>query len=572
MFKALHNRMIEPKYNWFWNVLLQNKRAYINTAIASLVTNFFVLIIPLFLMSIYDRVLPNQAFTTLWTLVTGVTIFLCFDFILRYYATIMINHISEEADDVISGKMFNHLLSLKMNSKPSSIGAIADYFKEFEMLKDFFNAVVLVSLIDVPFIVFFLIAIAWVGGYIVFVSLFFVILILALSYFMDIPLRKKSHYLLQQAADKHSLLLETFWGLQTIKAINAESLIEEQWKHNNEANKKVHTSIQNWLSFSNGLINWLQQVAMLVLIIVGVYLISDNQLSVGGLIAVSLLNSRTLMLGHLTFVMSRISRAKNMIKNIDKLMNLPVEKPEERILLKPQQILGDIEFQKLTFYYPEQPVSVIDNLSLKINAGEKIGIIGRVGSGKSTMLKLMSGLFSPSSGLILIDHINQVEIDPSILRRHIFYMSPENAVFSGTLRDNLLIAKPDATDEQLLEAVKKAGLEDFVSCHPLGFDAEMGERGENLSLGQRQCLAFARSFLIQPSVLLLDEPTGGIDNKLEQLFIRSIKSSFTDATIVVITHRASLLELVDRIIIVEQGRIIADGPKQQVLDYLKNNN
>lgn len=570
MNKSLEVNPSVNKLSWFWNILFGNKKAYLNTALASLFTNLFVLVIPLFLMSVYDRVLPNQAFSTLWTLALGAFIFMTFDFILRFFSNSTIHHISAEADQIISSKMFEHLLSLRMENKPESIGAVANYFKEFEILKDFFNAAVLVGLVDIPFVLLFLIAIAWIGGSIVFVSLFFVILVFVLSVLVEIPTRKFLHSSAQDMTDKQALLVETIWGLEAIKAMTAEAKIQKQWDDSSKQFAAAHSKIQSWLIFSSGLMAWIQQIGIISVVIYGAYLISDNHLSIGGLIAVSLLNSRVLILGQVTYLLSRISRTKDILKNVDQLMNLPKEVHPQKKLLKPEKIKGNIEFQKIHFSYPNQPLPALENINLKISAGEKVAIIGRIGSGKSTLLKLIAGFYQARSGLVLLDGLHIAEMDPAYIRRHVFYMSPQNAVFTGTLRDNLLIAKPEATDQELIDAVTLAGISEFVHHHPLGFDMELVERGENLSVGQRQSIVLARVFLRKPQVLLMDEPTSGIDNRLEKNFVEQLKQHFELQTIILVTHRSALLDLVERVIVLDGGKITADGPKDYVLNLLKN--
>lgn len=558
---------ITPR-SWFWDTLMQYKYVYVNVMVAAFLTNLFVLVAPLFILNVYDRVVPNQAFTTLWVLALGAFVFFIFDLCARLLRHYLIDFAGRRTDEQLSKMMYSHLLSLRMSNKPQSSGAVASYFSEFESLRDFFTSATFVGMVDLPFIFLFLFATWVIGGPIVYIPLVALPIMLVIALVLEIPARAAVQKSMAGETQKQSIIVESFSGLETIKAINAEHLMQKKWEGHVKHESRAAGISRFYSALIMNLTVWIQQIVVIAVIVYGVYLISAGGLTVGGLIAVSILSGRALMISQVANLLSRIERSRSALRGLNRIMESPTDRNiKERFLRRPH-INGDIEFDKVAFLYPNQRNPALENVSLKIKAGERVGVVGRIGSGKSTLLKLIVGLYSPSEGSVLIDGTDNSNIDPIDLRRDIHYVGADSVLFYGTVRDNIKMANPNASDDDLIKAARIAGVDKFVSQHPAGYDMPVGERGENLSNGQRQAVGLARALISNLSILLLDEPTGAVDNNYEQEFIKALPSVTNNKTLVVVTHRASLLQLVDRVIVLDEGRVVADGPRDVILDRL----
>ena len=565
------NIELSQKRTWFWGTLGQFWPIYQHVAIASIMINMFAIASPLFIMNVYDRVVPNNALETLWVLALGVTIVFVFEFIMRNLRTYFVDTAGKNADVIIASRLLRHVMAMRLDRKPPSTGALANNLREFESLRDFFTSGTLVAFVDLPFIFLFLGIIFLVAGPIALVPMAVIPIVIGAGLLLQVPLQKVTEATHRESTQKNALLFETIDGLETIKATGAESRVQRAWERfvglTAESAGKSH--------FLSGLATTTAQVAIqlttVVVVVYGVHRIAQGDITMGALIASTILTGRALQpLGAVAAMLTRLQQSRVALKALDTLMNTPVERPEDKTFLHRPRLRGEIEVKNVSFTYPEQAAKALDGLSLSISPGEKIGILGRVGSGKSTIARLLLGLYEPAEGAIQMDGTDIRQIDPADLRRNIGYVSQDNYLFFGTVRDNITFGAPHVDDVTIARAAEIAGVSDFLSGHPFGFDLQVGERGMALSGGQRQAVVIARALLQDPPLLLLDEPSSSMDNASEALFKARLGSVIAGKTLLLVTHRGSMLSLVDRLIVVEGGKIVADGPKEDVLKALKS--
>lgn len=562
--------LITRPHHWFWDTLKQSWPIYGEVILATFLVNLFALASPLFIMNVYDRVVPNNAVETLWVLGIGVATVWCFDLLMKTLRGYFIDIAGKRADIVLSATVFERVLGIKLSARPASVGAFASNLHEFDTFRDFFTSATLTSLIDLPFVFLFILVIALIGGPIAFIPLLVVPLSILAGYLVQRSLAGKVHELLRTSSQKQATLIETLTGLEIIKAIGAEGTLQRRWEK--LAGKLAQLSLKTRFltAGATNITQFLQQMATVAVVIAGVYLISEGELSLGGLIAATILTGRALSpLAQVAGILTRYHQARSAYVTTDALMETPVERPLDKEFLGRPEISGNIEFRNVSFSYPQQEVEALSKVSFKLRAGEKTAIIGRIGSGKSTVERLLMGFYEPASGSILVDGTDLRQLDPADLRRNIGYVPQDTLLFYGTVKENIMMGMPHADDQAVLAAANVAGVTDFVNKHPSGFDLQVGERGERLSGGQRQSITVARALLRNPPVLVLDEPTNSMDNTTEDTFKKRFEKWGGNKTLVLVTHRASLLALVDRIIIMDGGRIIADGPKDRILEALK---
>ena len=556
--------------HWFWSTFREALPLYTEVILAALLINLFALASPLFIMNVYDRVVPNHAIETLWVLGLGVTIVYCFDLLMRTLRGYYIDVAGKRADIILSATLFERVLGIKLAARPPSVGGFANNLHEFDTFRDFFTSATLSTLIDLPFVFLFIFIIWLIGGPVAIVPLVVLPLSLLTGFLVQRALAGKIQELLRHGAQKQATLIETLTGLETIKSLGAEGSIQRRWEQVSGTIAQLGLKTR---FLSSGAINitvFLQQMATVAVVIYGVYLISDGELSMGGLIASTILTGRALApLAQMAATLTRYQQAKSAYTATDSIMSTPVERPADRDFLARPQLSGGIEFRNVSFSYPGQTVEVLDRVSFKLEPGEHTAIIGRIGSGKSTIERLILGLYEPSSGSILVDGTDSRQLDPADLRRNIGYVPQDSFLFYGSVKENIMLGMPHADDQEVLRSASIAGVTDFVNKHPSGFDMQVGERGEMLSGGQRQSIAVARALLRNPPVLVMDEPSNAMDNTTEEIFKTRFEKWAQDKTLILVTHRASLLSLVGRIIVMDNGRIIADGTKEHVLDALK---
>ncbi|MCU7850106.1 MAG: type I secretion system permease/ATPase [Candidatus Thiodiazotropha sp. (ex Lucinoma kastoroae)] len=556
--------------HWFWGTLLKSWRIYRDVLVSSLLINSFALASPLFIMNVYDRVVPNNAIETLWVLAIGVMIVYTFDVVMRTLRGYFIDIAGKKSDILLSASLFEHVLGIKMSARPPSVGAFANNLREFESIRDFITSATVVTLVDLPFVVLFLLVIWLVGGPLVIVPAVCIPLVIIYGLLIQSPLRQSVEATYRASAQKGATLIESLTAVETIKHLGAESIVQRKWEQltGHIAKWGVRSRLLS-ASVTNVAI-FFQQVAQVGIVVLGVYLISEGEISMGALIAGVILVGRAMApMAQVANLTVRYYQAKTALDSLNSIMELPVERPEGKIFVSRERFQGDIELYDITFAYPGEEKIALNHVSLHVSSGEKVAIIGKVGSGKTTIEKLIQGLYDPNSGAVCIDGTDLRQIDPADLRRSIGYVPQDIMLFYGSVRENIALGAPYADDSDILKVAEIAGVTEFVNQHPHGFDMQVGERGEHLSGGQRQAIAIARALLLDPPVLLLDEPSNSMDNSTEAMLKRKLADYAKEKTLILVTHRTSLLDLVDRLIVIDAGRVIADGPKEQVIEALK---
>ncbi|MES9905835.1 MAG: type I secretion system permease/ATPase [Sedimenticola sp.] len=564
---SMESEEVPTAASWFWGTLRKFWPTYTQVLLAAVLINSFALASPLFVMNVYDRVVPNQAEETLWVLAVGVTFVILFDFILKSLRSYFVDNAGKRADVLLSSRIFEQVLNLKLHACPPSSGAFANRLREFESLREFFGSAVVIALVDLPFIFLFLFIIYMVGGPVVLAPGLAVPLVLFTGIVLQWPLRRAINKEIDQKSQKHGVILETIGALETVKALGAESRMQMDWER--FVGRAAKTSLGARLISGTG-INFSQMMMQLVtvgVILLGVYQIIKGEMTIGGLIACTIIAGRTMApLGQIAGLLSRYNQAMVALKSLNEIMALPVERAPGKRFLSRTDIIGNIEFKDVTFAYPGSELAAISQASFSIRAGEKVAFIGPVGSGKTTVSRLIAGFYEPNDGAVLIDGTDLRQVDPADVRAHIGLVMQEVILFQGTIRDNISIGAPFADDSMILEAAKLAGVHDFVSRHPQGYDWVVGERGQSLSGGQRQAVGLARALLSNPEILVMDEPTSMMDMQAEKVFMEQLRTVLADKTLILITHRPTLLSLVDRIIIMGQGAVVKDESRTQVMN------
>ncbi len=562
-----------PGEHWFWGVLKSSWHLYRDVLLASLFINLFVIAQPLFVMNVYDRVVPNGAVETLWALAVGVVLVYLFDLALKILRGYMVELAAKRSDVMLSATLFERMLGIKMQHRPASVGAFVNRLHEFDGVRNFITSSTLLTLIDLPFLVLFLLFIAFIGGWLVMVPLVVIPVSLLIGYLALRRLRPMVMNVMQGAARKSANLVESMVGLETIKTLTAESRAQRTWEQAVGYVSQWGLSARMTSNAALMTVNFLQQMAMVAIVVWGVYLIAEQVLTLGGLIACVILNSRALApLGQVAALLTSYDHAEAALKSLDEVMELPVERPAGARFLQEHAFTGALQFQDVEFAYPGQPRASVAGLSVRIGAGEKVGIIGRVGSGKSTFARLALGLYQPQRGAILYDGFDLKQLDPASLRRSIGYVSQDVTLFYGSVRENIALGLTGIGDPEIVAAAEQAGILEHINAHPEGLSMIVGERGETLSGGQRQALALARVFLRDPPILVLDEPTSAMDQGSEMRVKRALAEFARDKTLIITTHKLGMLELVDRILVIDRGRLVADGPKAQILEALRAGN
>jgi len=477
---------------------------------------------------------------------------------------------AKKSDVILSSKLFEQTLGLTMANRQGSIGAFANNLKEFDSIRNFFTSGTIASIVDLPFVLIFLSVIFFIAGQIVWVPIGIVLVILAYSFILKKPIQKSIEASYEASSQKNAVLIETLSAMETIKSLGVEA--HSQWKWEQAVGQIAKASLKSkMLQSSIGrMTGFMQQISTVLIIIAGVYLIKDGDLTMGGLIATVMLSQRAIgPMGQFANLTSSYQQTKTSLDALNALMLQEVERPSNKRFIQHPIFEGTIEFIDVKFTYPGESKPALNGVSFKIEKGEKVGIIGKMGSGKSTVEKLILGFYPIDSGTILIDGIDISQLDPAELRRNINYVPQDVTLFRGDVRENIAYRAPYVEDSEVLRAAKLAGVDDFIKTHPAGYSLPINEGGTSLSGGQRQSIGVARALLLQAPIYLFDEPTNAMDAKTEQTMIERLKKNTLPNTSIVVTHKMSLLQLVDRLIVMNNGKIIADGPKSTVLEALK---
>ncbi len=558
------------KGHWFWETLATEKNIYRDVIIASLLSNIFAFAMPLFVMNVYNRVVPNNAVETLWVMAIGVFIMITADFALHMARGYLTDLAASRTNTRLSADMMEQVLSMRSEARPASVGSMVNSIQGFDSVRSFISSATVFAYVDLPFSIFFIIVIAVIAWPLAVPILIGGLLVLAEAVMVQKQMRELSETTNRASSLKNATMVESLVAIESVKTQNLESTVQNRWEktvaHLEAANVKMRL-------LSSAVISWTQWINVTISIatmVIGVYLIRANAISMGSLIAAYMLSSRAMMpISRVAGLLMQYYSTSRSLSALDDIMNKETEHEEGVTFLSRPDIAGGIQFRNVGFAYPEQERPALSALNFTVKPGEHVAIVGPIGSGKSTLFKLILKLFRQTEGSILIDGTDSRQMDPAELRRAVGVVPQEVMLFYGTLRDNLVMGNPYITDQALLQAIQISGVDGIVKNHPKGFDMQVGERGANLSSGQRQAVAIARAVLKNPSLLLLDEPTSAMDSASEERVRHNLKIFAKDKTLLLVTHRTALLDLTERVIVLDGGRIVADGPKEQILAALK---
>ena len=571
-----------PEYHlpksWFWKVIWRFRSYYYQVILATFIINFLALVSSLYVMNVYDRVIPNQAYETLWVLSIGVFLAIAFEFAAKMIRGHLTDIAGKKADLIISSALFRRVLALRLADRPASSGSYANNLREFEAVREFMTSASLLTLVDLPFLLLFVTVIAIIGGKLALIPLTIIPIVIIVGFLVQRPLSRHINESMKESSQRSGLAVEAIEGIETLKTNNATSWAQQRWDEYTAKTSAASIKVKDTSNFMINFTIGMQQLNTVGLVLLGTYLIhAENpaeRITMGALIAAVILSGRALSpLSQIAGLVTRFQQAKLALEGVNNLVQRPIERDPERKYITLDRVEGGIAFDNVSFQYQEETGAAVSDLKLNIRPGEKVGVLGRIGSGKSTMLKLASGLYDSAKGNITLDGVDMRQLDPNFLRSEVVLLSQQPRLFLGTLRENMDLARFDgySTDQELLAALKRFGLDRIIRNHPRGLDMPLGEDGLGLSGGQKQIIALARMTLRHPKVVLLDEPTTGLDQATERMALNAVAQWSKDKTMVVVTHRPQVLQIVNRIIVMDNGKVVMDGPRDLVLQKLMQN-
>ncbi len=560
-----------PQDHWFWSVVRRFWANYGHVALAAFLINTLALASPLFIRNVYDRVVPNGAISSLAALSVGLIIAILFDFVLRVVRSQIIDMTGKKIDVVLAANIFEHVQAVKMAQRPGSVGILANQMRDFDSVREFFTSGTVVSATDLLFALLFVSVLFMIAGPLAWIPLAVLPVMIIIGLALQRPLDRAMRRLQAESAARHGVLVEALSGMETVRAIGAEPRMQTAWERSIAATARSSEDVHFWASLALTASSSAQQITNLLMVVIGVFLIMDGTITVGALVAATMLAGRTLApIAGIATVITRATQTVIALKAIDRVMNLERERPANRTYVARRIEQGAIAFENVTFRYPTGAENALEKVSFKIAGGERIGIIGRVGSGKTTVGRLTVGFYEPQDGRVLVDGIDLRQYDPADLRTGIGFVLQDTDLFYGKLRDNITFGRPAATDEEVVSAARLSGVEAFIAGHPLGYEMPIAEGGSSLSGGQKQAIGLARVLIRKPKVVFLDEPTAHFDVRSEADFLERLKSlAQQNLTVIISTHRLSLLTFVDRLLLFEKGKLVADGPRDKVLALLQ---
>ena len=571
-----------PEYHlpksWFWKVIWRFRSYYYQVILATFIINFLALVSSLYVMNVYDRVIPNQAYETLWVLSIGVFLAIAFEFAAKMIRGHLTDIAGKKADLIISSALFRRVLALRLADRPASSGSYANNLREFEAVREFMTSASLLTLVDLPFLLLFVTVIAIIGGKLALVPLTIIPIVIIVGFLVQRPLSRHINESMKESSQRSGLAVEAIEGIETLKTNNATTWAQQRWDEYTAKTSAASIKVKDTSNFMINFTIGMQQLNTVGLVLLGTYLIhAENpaeRITMGALIAAVILSGRALSpLSQIAGLATRFQQAKLALEGVNNIVQRPIERDPERKYITLDRVEGGIAFDNVSFQYQEETGAAVSDLKLNIRPGEKVGVLGRIGSGKSTMLKLASGLYDSAKGNITLDGVDMRQLDPNFLRSEVVLLSQQPRLFLGTLRENMDLARFDgySTDQELLAALKRFGLDRIIRNHPRGLDMPLGEDGLGLSGGQKQIIALARMTLRHPKVVLLDEPTTGLDQATERMALNAVAQWSKDKTMVVVTHRPQVLQIVNRIIVMDNGKVVMDGPRDLVLQKLMQN-
>mgnify|MGYP000907636382 FL=1 len=559
--------------HWFWRHFRHAKRKLSEIALASVLGNVLALAGILFSMQVYDRVIPAQSIPTLWVLFIGVLFAALLEFMIRLARTHVSDIMGKHIDLNVSSLFFARAMAIKNDSRPKSTGSFISQLREIDQVRELLTSTTVGAAMDIPFVLLFLGIMALVGGPLVIIPLIAIPLIVIPGILVQWPMAKLAKEGMRESAIRNAVLVESIEGVEDIKALQAEPYFQRQWEHTHAVGANIGMKQRVWGARLSGWASTVQQITYAGMLVFGCYLVMEGNITTGTLVACSLLSSRTIApLMQLTMVFSRWQHAKMAMNGLDDLLKKPLDKSTDQKMAHCPVLAGHYQVQKVQYSYdPEKGDQAAQIDGLEIKPGERVAILGKTGAGKSTLLKLLSGQAQASKGKVIIDGVDMAHIDPMDVRRQVGYLSQDSRLFFGTLRQNLMLGHPHATEAELIQALRISGAIGMVQQDAASLDRLINEGGRGLSGGQRQMVLLSRLIVRNPQIVLLDEPTASMDEQLEAWVIRQLQQWLTGRTLVLVTHRPALLNLVDRIVVMENGKVIADGPRDTLLQQAARN-
>lgn len=562
----------DKQQHWFWGAIRENRPLYRDIVLGSLLINLFALGMPLFALNVYDRVVPNHTTETLWVLVIGVGIVICLDLVMRLMRNTFIDMAASRADIKISSRLMSQVLNMRMEARSGSTGSMASTLQSFESIRAFIGSATVISMVDLPFALLFVAIIGLICPPLVLPLLVGIVFVLLYALAAQGKLHELSSKTWEVSAQRNAMLIESLGNLETVKSLRAESRLQRLWEKNSAFLSRTSAQLKLVSSSVSSVAMWAQNSVGVSIIVIGVYQIIQGDLTQGGLIASYMLSSRAMgPISQAAALLAQYHQSSTALSSLNEMMEKPTERDRQASFVNRPTVQGEVTFDKVSLQYPDEMRTALRDVSITIRPGEKVALLGRIGSGKSTLNKLLLGLYQPSSGSVRLDGLDIRQMDPSQLRRYLGYVPQDVALFRGTLRENILATRidRDVDDEVLLRALEISGLNALVKQHPDGIDLQVGERGSMLSGGQRQSVAIARAVVHDPAILMLDEPTSAMDHASEEAFKKQLAGYIQGKTLMLVTHRTALLSLVERIIVMDNGQVVADGPRDQVVEALR---
>ena len=554
--------------HWFWGGVLACKKIYGQVAAASVFINLFALASSLYIMTVYDRVIPNRALESLWALTMIMLVVLVFDFLMKMTRASFVDYAGALIDRRISDMLFRRVLNNDDFMKNNATGALASIVREFDFLRDLIGSATFTVLVDLPFVLLFIVVLFMIGGAVAIVPALIVPVVILVGLLLQPVLRRLSGDTMTQGQNKQSLMVEIIGAIKTLKTVRGFGSLYERWMQSVALQDNYSHRMKYSGQLAQSTVQAGQQLNQIGIVVYGVYLINSGDLTMGQLIACVILSGRAMApLGQVINLLTRLNQAMTSYRNLDSMFS-NADKDDEAAIekrIRRPSLTGALRIKDLKFTHAGQSDATLDGLTLTIKPGERIALLGKVGSGKSTLLELLAGLYPPEQGYILYDETDIKQLHPDDLRRNISVVLQDPVLFSGSLKENLLMGNPDATDDQLIDAANATGAGGFIGVLPGGFEFPLSERGRELSVGMRQSLVMSRALLADAPVLLLDEPTAALDSGSEQRVVAALDERTKGKTVIFVTHRGALLQLADRIIVMDGGKIVADGPRDELL-------
>ncbi|EGI25771.1 putative cytoplasmic membrane export protein [Escherichia coli TA206] len=578
--KVAQDRRSElPEYDmtgaWFYRVLWRFRAYYGQVILASFIINFLALVSSLYVMNVYDRVIPNRSWETLWMLSIGVILAILFECAAKLIRSYLTDIAGKKADLIISSALLRRVMAVKMSDRPVSSGSYASNLREYESVRDFMTSATLLAFVDLPFILLFIGVIWLVGGLLAVVPLTLVPVVILVGVLLQRPLARHINSSVRESSQRQGLLVEALDGIETLKLNNAVNWVQRRWDSYTASVSRSSIRVKNTSNLIISFSAAVQQINTVILVILGTYLIHSDEphtrITMGALIASVILSGRALApLGQIASLATRFQQARLAMHGVNEIVRRPVERESQTHYLTVKDIRGEFRFRDVVFAYKSGLPAALSGLSVCIRPGEKVGVIGSVGSGKSTLLKMMVGLYRQNSGEITLDGVSMQQLDPCFVRDKVFLLEQNPRLFLGTLRENLQLSRlpGSVSDVDMINAAGRFGFDQFIRRHPRGLDMQTGEGGTGLSGGQRQLVALTRMVLGSPRVVLLDEPTTGLDLQTESVVLDGLSHWCRERTLVVVTHRLQVLAMVERLIVMSEGRVVMDGPRDEILKRL----